>query len=707
MGYSVTKALPDCVSSKVKAGVNAAAEKWHLELPSELNYGYNLSLARFGNHPLAKQSLEAYDVHLRQLHRYLAIIGDYESMLMLLLPPTTEDVPSIRVHSLEQFLRLKRTPKNVELMAMTGEPILDVDGGQVFCDGGWNQPDKVCQFRSAVTNLHKAHDQDGTYLEPCTLCVKAAKEEKKCVKHSGSYPRVARCGNPTRNQIFDNTIKQTKKDGAGYIEKGDSQLLPSDLRALRTHLLSTTDLIGLQTWTIVLLGCKLFLRPDEVLSLSVDSVPKKLVVVVDGHVHSITFTVMGKADKKPVNLVAWADDDYPDMCPVRTLLVYLHAAGIKKGWLFPKAAELLGKENKSEPHKLPIVALPSNKKHTKIFRPGDGHFRHCLEYATFLRHFKTIAKQVIPTEELRIGLHCMRKTAYLLAVWGDGDSSVIRYCARHLSEKNSATYRRDADVLRLDARIQGDPNNAIGTWLPCRRDTMSQPARMHIRCPKFGLIGAAQMFVEKNIGFPSDSPYYRTPSMLMEAAMQIRRASLQNAIEFAKELGLDDAKSAKLAKYIQLSVYRDREQQQAIGKLQKRKESKEAGDSPGEEEEAPAKKMKIVAPSAVEPHDGIGKLPFGAEKINRIVAVYEGMTQQTEKPSQAVKTFVSRCAKPLACCLQNHHGGDIGRFVIAWRGQFKMKFGPLCCKGEGDECAVLGGAASVQNQATGSTMVEI
>ena len=49
---------------------------------------------------------------------------------------------------------------------------------------------------------------------------------------------------------------------------------------------------------------------------------------------------MRKANKKPVHLVAWSDDEYPDLCPVCALLVYIHIAGIRDGFLFLHPVEL-------------------------------------------------------------------------------------------------------------------------------------------------------------------------------------------------------------------------------------------------------------------------------------------------------------------------------------------------------------------------------
>ena len=56
-------------------------------------------------------------------------------------------------------------------------------------------------------------------------------------------------------------MAQLKKDD--YKEQGSSQLIPFDLRLFANRLLSPSCNIALQTWVIILLAVKLFLRHDE------------------------------------------------------------------------------------------------------------------------------------------------------------------------------------------------------------------------------------------------------------------------------------------------------------------------------------------------------------------------------------------------------------------------------------------------------------
>jgi len=76
-------------------------------------------------------------------------------------------------------------------------------------------------------------------------------------------------------------MKQRKKDGANHHEEGASQLLPSDLRDLRTKLVNSQSIIELQTWTIIIVSVCLFLRHDEFHDINVEQFDPNLFVIKD------------------------------------------------------------------------------------------------------------------------------------------------------------------------------------------------------------------------------------------------------------------------------------------------------------------------------------------------------------------------------------------------------------------------------------------
>ena len=162
--------------------------------------------------------------------------------------------------------------------------------------------------------------------------------------HHLSKPDLHTKGDPTKNQIFLNTVTNMEKlaEKKGYKETGSAQLMPSDFRLLRAHLLSKRSIICLQMWVIIIVATKEALRHDEFHEIKLEHFLATLFEIPEAQerINALAFKVLGKADPTWVNLKIWADDVYPELCPVRPLLVYMYLIRIKGGYLFPTAAEL-------------------------------------------------------------------------------------------------------------------------------------------------------------------------------------------------------------------------------------------------------------------------------------------------------------------------------------------------------------------------------
>ena len=114
-------------------------------------------------------------------------------------------------------------------------------------------------------------------------------------------------------------------------------------------------------WVMILLGSRLFLRCDEIITLKIDNFvdayhPKsrdsgsppdhgrdsltKCQVVNRFGVEALVMEIQGKTDKKPVRLCLFSDAEHPDLDELRHLLWYMKLYNIKGGFLFPKSEEL-------------------------------------------------------------------------------------------------------------------------------------------------------------------------------------------------------------------------------------------------------------------------------------------------------------------------------------------------------------------------------
>lgn len=122
---------------------------------------------------------------------------------------------------------------------------------------------------SAVGSVHseRGHNKQ-PFQDACKDCwnmeLKYGDHNNGCIRHRGS-PCLWRRGDPRTQEVVTNAIKQAGKDSASYVAQGDSPLLPNELISLRASLLQDQNpLWGFMIWVMILIGCKLFLREEEV-----------------------------------------------------------------------------------------------------------------------------------------------------------------------------------------------------------------------------------------------------------------------------------------------------------------------------------------------------------------------------------------------------------------------------------------------------------
>jgi hypothetical protein len=121
--------------------------------------------------------------------------------------------------------------------------------------------------------------------------------------------------------------------------------------------------------------------------------------------------------------------------------------------------------------------------------PATAH----AAYTTLLDHIRNLVMNSFEIPEnlmtnLFIGTHLLRKTAYLLAMWGIGstatdiDMANIGASARHTDIKSMAKYLRDSGTLEeLRSRVfPNDPEMFVGRWKPIHIKTLLHWKTMNI-----------------------------------------------------------------------------------------------------------------------------------------------------------------------------------------------------------------------------------
>ncbi|KAJ3114215.1 hypothetical protein HK100_001732, partial [Physocladia obscura] len=399
-----------------------------------------------GNRRLAIDTTKkVYATQFRGIRWFCALIGDYESMLIMEQKRLLPECLLISEKTIEAFCRMKTGKKGTPLM-LGGSPQNDIFGNPVLCDSSWKNPKNMNLFLSAISTLHASRGNGGKYKEKCDACARAERRSRGCFHHAGN-PLLFRRGNPRMAEFVRNGFQNVQQDLSAHTEHGADPFTPFELVSVRANLLTKNAADGLMLWTMILIGSRLFLRSDELLDLKFDSndgvncIRWDLCQVVNNEVVSIAFAVKGKSDPAPVILMLELDRQHRNLCPIRHLLAYLHVTSLKSGFFFPPLDEL-------------------NKLMKGTITIGRTH----LDYSVFLELMKMVVKSCI-TRDFKVGTHTLRKTAYLLAAWDNASDEDVRLSARHRDVKSATMYKRDSSALWQIAVNNGrQPETVTPKW---------------------------------------------------------------------------------------------------------------------------------------------------------------------------------------------------------------------------------------------------
>lgn len=359
----------------------------------------------------------SYTKHFRGFFKFLALIGDYESMLVFHNRKTSTVTQSMVAANVALYILYKTKKRDDKLTKLDNRtlPVTDVFGNEISCCGDWNYTGNADQFLNAITAIHKAIYQSGSYTDPCPRCITALQSNSNstgCQFHLGKY-KFYRCGNPRYSNEVDRAMRTATELTQNHQSRKCPQLLPSEVNTLRRYLCGTNNISDYQIYVMILLGIYMFLRFDEVANLSFDHyLPEYTVVRRDGYIENLLFKVKGKADKCYVYLSLKRNDEFPHFCPVRHLLMYLHLTAINSGYIFPD-----------------------------FKRKKDQY-----EYTQFNSTIKALIKDHLGKTD-KISTHILRNTGYLFARFGGGVFDVIQRAARHKSTKTALAYFSDAETL--------------------------------------------------------------------------------------------------------------------------------------------------------------------------------------------------------------------------------------------------------------------
>jgi hypothetical protein len=207
---------------------------------------------------------------------------------------------------------------------------------------------------------------------------------------------------------------------------------------------------------MILLGIKQFLRSDELLDVEVHDFVRDLQIIKkEKGVEALVMKICGKSDDIPKDLIIWADEEYPEFCPIRHLLLYVKLSGLKSGYLFP-----------------PEWTLPDAATGKSIL-PYD--------YDDFLAKMKVLCVEKLGqrSRDNIYGTHILRKTAYLFAIWGVLKVQKVQISEASDVPKLSRAAIMQSAITKLFAMLLLMP----GTPLDYMSGVVGHAFQTKMRCP--------------------------------------------------------------------------------------------------------------------------------------------------------------------------------------------------------------------------------
>lgn len=447
--------------------------------------GYDKGSNTPGNDKATTTTIERYDNHWKGLKDFCIEIGDYESAIILCPDLCPSDPPPVKLETANLFLRFKCMGSNDDdadddgplVYPRSRQPVISMLTKQpMYRRTDWASESTLKQYASALAKIHGHYEttKQEHYLEKCPQCAAIPIEDQRrgiaCAHHLGQ-PQYRARGCATKDKSFKDNLAQaiTFVRNTGSPRKSFS-FIPRELRAIRRYLLSMNTEYHLMLWTITICGVRQFLRIDEDLTLTMDHFQPHYFQVHDsGHVDSLAMKIKGKRDIDWVFLKMWADNECPDLCPVRALLIWLAVSKIEDGFIFPPRVDI-GKQHKQTRHL------------------EKEHFREEIVFLCTRVLGKDMDSELM--KKFIFGTHMLRRTAYLVAYWGwrglstnekedppDIENANIASSARHSNVQSSLTYIGDAGALLEHFKRERDNNllldNKVGLWKPIYIEQLS------------------------------------------------------------------------------------------------------------------------------------------------------------------------------------------------------------------------------------------
>jgi hypothetical protein len=324
-----------------------------------------------------------------------------------------------------------------------------------------------------------------------------------------------------------------------------------------------------------------------------------------------------------------------------------------------------------------------------------------VKYKTFLDAFKWLIAGVLLKPWLKVGLHMLRKTAYLLGTWGGGDFlSELMPAARHKCAEEAKKYAKCSRSTMEVNRIFHLPENRVGKFKSIVCEEMEQAKQLNLQSGAYNMPmhQLAEEFITKSLNIGPNHPNRWNQTALLKAAMEytvdVSGSDQLDAVVAREKWNEGIGQELRFIIQVQVAEMRARDQQAQAAAQQQGQEVVMGEATVFDSSDPPpaAKRQRISGVGEIVGKDSVAKCVTVKEKIQKLLELE--VPQGGKGLSEKSKTFLSKTMKPALGCLRNHFNGDVDAFCTAWEGgggkRFVMsKFSQKCCKGDGTTCGRL------------------
>lgn len=201
------------LSAKQRSQLGIAQKTKHIE--QNLNIYIRTSSPRFAS-TIRPNTAKNYEQHFRSLWHFLAYLGAYDQMIMLLPNvPQLEDnvVPSINPETIKEFVLHRYNEPGSQLFKGGDEtlgPLTDCFGIPIMCEGSVNNYKWFDSALAAISYVHKKAKKEEAFKPSCAACCSLLGEEP-CPAHRGGGKTRIHYARTKGDPIESMTIKELRK----------------------------------------------------------------------------------------------------------------------------------------------------------------------------------------------------------------------------------------------------------------------------------------------------------------------------------------------------------------------------------------------------------------------------------------------------------------------------------------------------------------